>query len=43
LIDYNENRKDIQIDRMTEDFWNWVEQQSSKLEITADYFIMEFL
>jgi chromatin segregation and condensation protein Rec8/ScpA/Scc1 (kleisin family) len=43
LIEYNKDRKDIQIDRMTEEFCAWVEEQASALEITADYFILEFL
>jgi len=43
LIDYNKERKDLQIEREAEDFCMWVEEQASKLEITCDYFLAEFL
>lgn len=43
LIDYNKDRKDLQVDREAEDFCMWAEEQASKLEITVDYFLAEFL
>lgn len=43
LIDYNKDRKDLQIDREADDFCMWAEEQASQLEITVDYFLAEFL
>ena len=43
ITQFTQALKDIQIDRMTEEFCAWVEEQASALEITADYFILEFL
>ena len=43
LIEYNEDRKDFQIDRTADDFCMWAEEQASKYEITVDYFFEEFL
>lgn len=43
LIDYNKDRKDLQIDRESDDFCMWAEEQAAKLEITVDYYLAEFL
>jgi hypothetical protein len=42
MIDYNENRKDLQIDKLHEDLVVELEAQASRLEIPVDYFIAEF-
>jgi hypothetical protein len=42
MIDYNENRKDLQIDRLHEDLVVELEAQASKYEVTVDYYVAEF-
>jgi hypothetical protein len=42
MIDYNEDRKDFQIDRLHENLVVELEEQASRLEITVDYYIAEF-
>ena len=42
MIDYDENRKDFQIDKLHEDLVVELEEQASKLGISVDYFISEF-
>lgn len=42
MIDYNENRKDLQIDKLHEDLVVELEAEASKLGVTVDYFIAEF-
>ena len=42
MIDYDENRKDFQIDKLHEDLVVELEEQASKLGITVDYFTSEF-
>ena len=42
MIDYNENRKDLQIDKLHEDLVAELEAQASALEVTVDYYITEF-
>ena len=42
MIDYNEDRKDLQIDRLHENLVVELEEQASHLEITVDYYIAEF-
>ena len=42
MIDYNEDRKDMQVERMIDDFIEDCEREASKLEITVDYYIAEF-
>jgi len=42
MIDYNENRKDLQVDKLFEDFIEDCEREASRLEITVDYYIAEF-
>ena len=43
MIEYNQNRKDMQDERLIEDFFAWAESESSSREITVDYFIAEFV
>ena len=42
MIDYNENRKDMQVDKLFEDFLEDCEREAARLEITVDYYIAEF-
>ncbi len=42
MIDYNENRKDLQIDKLHEDLVAELEREANRLEITVDYYIQEF-
>ena len=42
MIDYNENRKDLQIDKLHEDLVVELEAKASALEIPVDYYITEF-
>ena len=42
MIDYNEDRKDLQIDRLHQDFVAELEAEASKYEVTCDYYIAEF-
>jgi hypothetical protein len=42
MIDYNEDRKDLQIDKLHEDLVAELEAQASALEVTCDYYIAEF-
>ena len=42
MIDYNEDRKDLQVDRLHEDLVAELEREASRLEITVDYYISEF-
>jgi len=43
MIDYNDDRKQLQVDRMIDDFIVECEKEAAKLEITVDYYIAEFL
>ncbi len=43
MIDYNEDRRHLQVDRMIDDFIAECEKEAAKLEITVDYYIAEFL
>ena len=43
MIDYNEDRRQLQVDRMIEDFIAECEKEAAKLEVTVDYYIAEFL
>ena len=43
MIEYNENRKDMQVDKMFEYFLEDCEKKASELEITVDYYIAEFV
>jgi hypothetical protein len=42
MIDYNENRKDLQVDKLHEDLVVELEAQASALSVTVDYYIAEF-
>ena len=42
MIDYNENRKDLQIDRLHENLVVELEEKAAVLGVTVDYFIAEF-
>jgi len=42
MIDYNERRKDFQVDKLHEDLVVELEEQASSLGVTVDYFIQEF-
>ena len=42
MIDYNENRKDLQVDKLHEDLVAELEAQAAVLDVTVDYFIAEF-
>ena len=43
MIDYNEDRRQLQVDRMIDDFITECEKEAAKLEVTVDYYIAEFL
>lgn len=43
MIDYNKDRRDMQIDRTADDFFAWVEELASKYEVTCDYILEEFI
>jgi len=42
MIDYNERQKDLQVDKMFEDFLEECEREAAKLEVTVDYYLAEF-
>jgi len=42
MIEYNDDRKDLQVDKLFEDFIEECEKKSAELEITVDYYIAEF-
>jgi hypothetical protein len=41
-IDYNERRKDLQIDKLHQNLVAELEAQASALEVPVDYYIAEF-
>ena len=43
MIEYNEDRKDLQVDRWIDDFIAECEKEAEKLEVTVDYYIAEFI
>ena len=43
MIDYNDDRRQLQVDRLIDDFIAEYEEEAAKLEITVDYYIAEFL
>ena len=43
MIEYNEDRKDLQVDRWIDDFIAECEKEAAKLEVTVDYYIAEFI
>jgi len=42
MIEYNEERKEMQVDRMLDNFIEECEIEAAKLEVTVDYYIAEF-
>lgn len=42
MIDYNENRKDLQVDKLHQDLVVELEEKASALSVTVDYYIAEF-
>jgi len=42
MIDYNEDRRDLQIDKLHEDLVVELEAKASALEVPVDYYIAEF-
>ena len=42
MIDYNENRKDLQIDRLHQNLVVELEEKAAALSVTVDYYIAEF-
>ena len=43
MIEYNEDRKDLQVDRWIDDFIAECEKEAAKLKVTVDYYIAEFI
>ena len=43
MIDYNEDRKEMQTERMIDDSLLKCEREAAKLEVTVDYYIAEFM
>jgi len=43
MINYNEERKEFQVERMIDDFIAECEVEAAKLEVTVDYYIAEFV
>ena len=43
MIEYNEDRKDLQVDRWIDDFIAECEKEAAKLEVTVYYYIAEFI
>ena len=41
-IDYNENRKDLQIDKLHQNLVAELEEKANLLEVPVDYYIAEF-
>jgi len=42
MIEYNKDRKDLQVDKLFEDFIEDCEREAARLQITVDYYIEEF-
>jgi len=42
MIEYNKEQRDIQVDKLFEDFIEECEREAAKLEVTVDYYIAEF-
>lgn len=43
MIEYSEDRKELQFERMIEDFYVWMEESAEELELSSDYFLEEFV
>ena len=42
MIEYNDDRKEMQTERIIDDFIAQCEEEAAKLEVTVDYYIAEF-
>ena len=42
MIDYNEHRKDLQIDKLHQNLVVELEEKASALSVTVDYYLAEF-
>jgi hypothetical protein len=42
MIDYSDDRKDLQVERLIDNFIEDCEKKAAELEITVDYYIAEF-
>jgi hypothetical protein len=42
MIDYSDERKELQTEKMLDDFFAWAESEASRLELPLDYFLAEF-
>jgi hypothetical protein len=42
MIEYNEDRKDLQTERLIDNFIEDCEREAARLEITVDYYLAEF-
>ena len=42
MIEYSDDRRDLQVDRLFEDFIEDCEREAARLEISVDYYIAEF-
>jgi hypothetical protein len=42
MIDYNDDRRDLQTERLIDNFIEDCEREAARLEITVDYYIAEF-
>jgi hypothetical protein len=42
MIDYNEDRKDLQIDKLHQNLVVELEEKAAALSVTVDYYIQEF-
>jgi t-SNARE complex subunit (syntaxin) len=42
MIDYNKDRKDLQIDKLHQDLVAELEEKAAALSVTVDYYIQEF-
>tara|TARA_B100000965_G_scaffold398862_1_gene417680 strand:+ start:6358 stop:6489 length:132 start_codon:yes stop_codon:yes gene_type:complete len=43
MINYDEERQDLQVERWIDDFIAECEIEAEKLEVTVDYYIAEFV
>jgi hypothetical protein len=42
MIDYNDDRKELQTERLIDNFIEDCEKKAARLEISVDYYIAEF-
>ena len=42
MIDYSDERKELQTEKMLDNFFEWAESEASRLELPLDYFLSEF-